>query len=474
MAAPPTTPSALAIAGSDPSGGAGLQADLRAFAAVGVAGWSAVSALTVQNTHGVQAVHPVPADQLRAQLAAVLADVAPGAVKIGMLGGAEQVAAVAEKLAGRGLTVVLDPVLASSGGVPLLDAAGRELLLARLLPLCTLVTPNLDEAAALTGETDPARAARALLARGAGAVLIKGGHAPGAPVDQLYHADGTVETFAGERVVTPHTHGTGCALSAAVAAHLTRGVDLPAAVAAAKALLTDGLRRPVVAGGGRGYPALGGRTHAQRLALLSGLYVLTDPDLRPERDALTMVEAALAGGARIVQLRDKRLSTPELVTVARAVNMRAQAAGALFIVNDRVDVALAAGADGVHLGPDDLAPADARALLGPDAIIGVSVSTVEEALPVAPYASYLGIGAIFGSTTKLDAGPPVGLARIAAIRAAFPAHKTVAIGGLGRANLAAVAASGVDAAAVVSAVVGADDMRAATAELVGVFAAHRR
>jgi hydroxymethylpyrimidine kinase/phosphomethylpyrimidine kinase/thiamine-phosphate diphosphorylase len=469
-------PAVLTIAGSDPSGGAGLQADLRVFAALGVVGCSVVTALTVQTGRGVRTVSPVAAELLRAQIEALLDDVPFAAAKIGMLGGAAQVEAVAAALERRPHgALVLDPVLASTGGVPLLDAEGRAALLACLLPLADVVTPNTIEAEVLTGQARPEEAARRLLARGARAVLIKGGHRDGPPIDRLYQSDGTVRSFDGPRLDTPHTHGTGCALSAAMAAHLARGAGLGDAIAAAKADLTAALRRPVMVGAGRGYPGFGfgGRTHEERLRLLRGLYVLTDSELRPERAATEIVDAALAGGARIVQLRDKRLATPELVQLARHLAARARAAEALFIVNDRVDMALAADADGVHLGPDDLPPADARRLLGPDAIVGVSVSSVEEARDVAPFASYLGIGAIFGSTTKLDAGPPVGVARIAEIRAAYPRHRTVAIGGIDASNIAEVAASGVDAAAVVSAVVCAPDMRAAATELVGRFEAAR-
>ena len=477
------TISALTIAGSDPSGGAGVQADLRVFAALGVAGWSAITALTVQNTQGVQAVHAVPADVLEAQVEAVLTDATDlRAVKIGMLGGAAQVRVVAKLLRRfRPPNVVLDPVLASTGGAPLLNEAGRAALLAELLPLCDLVTPNVDEAEILaplapSGALSPER----LQKRGVGAMLLKGGHLPGAPDDLLVCADGTTRRFPGERVATEHTHGTGCFLASAIAAHLARGRTMEEAVGAAKRLLTQALRAPVSAGQGRGYPdalavtARGvgesdDRTHAERLALLRGLYVLTDPDLRPDRSAEEQTRAALAGGARVVQLREKRLPTPQLVGLAKRLNALVREASALFIVNDRVDVALAGGADGVHLGPDDMHPADARRILGPDKLVGVSVNSVEEAIPLAPYASYLGVGAIFGSATKGDAGPPVGVGRIREIKAAFPGHPVVAIGGISAANIGAVAEASADAAAVVSAVVAAPDMAAATTALIEAF-----
>ena len=211
----------------------------------------------------------------------------------------------------------------------------------------------------------------------------------------------------------------------------------------------------------------------ERISLLHGLYVLTDPDLRPDRSAEDTTQAALNGGATIVQLRDKRRSTPQLIDLVQRLSSLAREAASLFIVNDRVDIALTSGADGVHLGPDDMIPADARRLLGPDKLIGVSVATMEEAKAAAPYASYFGVGAIFGSKTKLDAGEPIGVGRLREIKAAFPDIPIVAIGGINADNIAEVAEAGADAAAVVSAVVAAPDMEAATRELVARFEAGR-
>jgi hydroxymethylpyrimidine kinase/phosphomethylpyrimidine kinase/thiamine-phosphate diphosphorylase len=457
-------PVVLTIAGSDPSGGAGIQRDLRTFAALGVGGVSVITAITAQNTRGVRGVYPVSAKQLVAQLDAVFSDIPVAAVKIGMLGGVPQVTAVADALsAHRPPHIVLDPVLAATGGTPLLSVAGRRALLTKLVPLCDLVTPNLAEAEALTGVTirtpaDAAEAAAPLLALGARAVLLKGGHLAGEPTDVLVRPSADSLYFPGERIETPHTHGTGCLLSSAIAAFLARGAALESAIRQAKSVVTAALRHPVVLGQGRGHPEV--------RAPIRGLYVLTDTELRPERGAEEIVAASLAGGARIVQLRDKRHATTALVPLAKGLREMAHAAGALFIVNDRVDVALAADADGVHLGPDDMDPRDARRVLGPHRLIGVSISSVAEAEPLAAAASYFGVGAIFGSATKSDAGPPVGVERIREIRRAFPGHPIVAIGGIDRDNIGAVMAAGADAAAVVSAVVAASDMEQAARELV--------
>jgi len=477
----------LTVAGSDPSGGAGIQADLRTFAALGVVGVSVVTALTVQNSLGVQSVHPVPADVLAAQLDAILSDTRVNAVKIGMLGGADQVRAVAAALRKYAPpNVVLDPVLASTGGVPLLDDEGRAALLTELMPLCDLITPNLAEASTLTGTSvDTLKTMQAagerLVSMGIRAALVKGGHLPDEPNDLLVDNEGHRQIYTDRRVDTAHTHGTGCFLSSAIAAHLAKHFPVDQAVKHSKNLLTRALLSPVTVGNGRGYPDVLAsvrtngsarmRTHTERIRLLQGLYVLTDPDLRPDRSAEDTMQAALMGGATIVQIRDKHLPTPELLALVQRLRMIPHEVKALYIVNDRVDVALAANADGVHLGPDDMAPLDARTLMGPDKLVGVSVATVDDARAAAPYASYFGVGAIFGSKTKLDAGEPIGVGRIREIKAAFPDIPVVAIGGINAENIAQVAQAGADAAAVVSAVVAAPDMEAATRELVARFEA---
>ncbi|GJE59896.1 bifunctional hydroxymethylpyrimidine kinase/phosphomethylpyrimidine kinase [Methylobacterium trifolii] len=238
------TPIALTIAGSDSGGGAGIQADLKTFSALRVYGASVVTALTAQNTLGVQAIHDVPADFVARQLESVFSDLAVTAVKIGMLSQAPVIAAVAEALErhARRIPVVLDPVMVATSGDRLISDAAVEALRTRLMPLADLITPNLPEAAALLGEAVAAdenaavAQGRRLIALRAPAVLIKGGHAEGTEsVDHLLCADGTMRRFAAPRVATRNTHGTGCTLSAAVAAGLARGLPLEEAVAAAKA-----------------------------------------------------------------------------------------------------------------------------------------------------------------------------------------------------------------------------------------------
>jgi hydroxymethylpyrimidine/phosphomethylpyrimidine kinase len=234
-------PVALTIAGSDSSGGAGIQADLKTFAALGVYGASVITALTAQNTTGVSAIHNVPADFIAAQIDAVFADLDVGAVKIGMLGNAAATGAVAAGLdRHRPRHVVLDPVLVASTGADLLRADAMDGLRS-LMSRADVVTPNLFEAAALleaplARDEDAMRMqAQKLLAFGAGAVLIKGGHGGGPDsVDLLVEADGCAR-FTAPRIATKNTHGTGCTLASAVAAGLAKGLALNAAVREAKA-----------------------------------------------------------------------------------------------------------------------------------------------------------------------------------------------------------------------------------------------
>ncbi len=303
---------ALTIAGSDPSGGAGIQADLRTFAALSVVGVSAITALTVQNSLGVQSVHPVPADVLAAQLEAIFSDTKVNAVKIGMLGGAEQVRAVAAALQEYSPpNIVLDPVLASTGGVPLLDEEGRHALLAELMPLCDLLTPNVPELGELTGMATDLGGNRALAVQhlqslGAKGVLVKGGHLPNSVADRLYQS-GASRVFTGQRIDTAHTHGTGCLLASAIAAHLALNYALENAIASAKEVVTRSLYYPVVIAQGTGYPdVLRGarrpadpqRPHGLLLNAISGIYVVTDSKIGSASAATEITEDAYLAGRK--------------------------------------------------------------------------------------------------------------------------------------------------------------------------------
>ncbi|MDE3074264.1 MAG: bifunctional hydroxymethylpyrimidine kinase/phosphomethylpyrimidine kinase [Chloroflexota bacterium] len=250
-------PKALTVAGSDSGGGAGIQADLKTFAALGVYGASAITAVTARNTERVLAVWRVDAELVAAQIDAVLGDIGAQAVKTGMLGSAETVRVVADRMVRHDVrNLVVDTVLAATSGQPLLDSDGLQALVEELLPLAAVATPNIPEAEILVGhliasEQQIREAARAIHALGARAVLVKGGHLGGPTADDLLFDGQRFHTFQAERVDTPHTHGTGCTFSAAITAGLAKGLPLLEAVSAAKAYVTEALRQAYPVGRGR-------------------------------------------------------------------------------------------------------------------------------------------------------------------------------------------------------------------------------
>jgi len=251
-----TVPVALTIAGSDPSGGAGIQADLKTFHQFGVYGEAAITLLTVQNTMGVSRVECQPADLVAQQIEAVITDIAPAAAKTGALGNHDIIIAVAEKAAEFHFPMVVDPVIISKHGTPLLAPDAVDSLRTRLLPRAFLVTPNLQEAEMLTGmavhDVATMRAAAAKIAQmGARSVLVKGGHLSTEAVDVLLH-EGQMIEFTATRIDTRHTHGTGCTYSAAITALLARGSALPDAVDRAKRFITDAIRTNPGLGSGSG------------------------------------------------------------------------------------------------------------------------------------------------------------------------------------------------------------------------------
>ena len=254
--AQPTPPRVLTVAGSDSGGGAGIQADLKTMLAHGVHGMSVITAVTAQNSLGVQGYWELPAEAVRAQLDSVLSDIGVQAVKTGMLASAALVETVSEVLAGLSVPVVVDPVAVSKHGDPLLPAEAVSAVCGALIPAATVVTPNLWEVEQLTGvkvvdEAGLREAAEAVWALGPRWVLVKGGHLPGEPVDLLF--DGTSEyRFSADRHDNLHTHGTGCTLASAIASHLAVGADVPSAVASAKEYVTGAIERGFPLGAGIG------------------------------------------------------------------------------------------------------------------------------------------------------------------------------------------------------------------------------
>ncbi len=234
---------ALSIAGSDSGGGAGIQADLKTFSALGVYGASVITAITAQNTRGVTAVEDVSAEIVSAQMDAVFSDLDVKAVKIGMVSRRETIAAIAEGLRRFGKRAVVDPVMVATSGDALLRPDAVAALIEELLPLALVATPNLAEAALMTGraiaedEVEMARQAEAIMRTGAHAVLVKGGHLKGQEATDLFLDGDTLVRLPAARIETRNDHGTGCTLSAAIAAGLAKGVPLVEAVSAAKSYL---------------------------------------------------------------------------------------------------------------------------------------------------------------------------------------------------------------------------------------------
>ncbi len=254
-----TPPRVLAIAGSDSGGGAGIQADLKTMLALGVHGMTVISAVTAQNSIGVQGYWELPLQAVQAQLDSILGDIGVQAVKTGMLASAEVVHVVASTLATISAPVVVDPVAISKHGDSLLSPGTLDAVKTELLPLATIVTPNLSEAELMCGrpiddEAGMLDAARQIAELGPAWVLVKGGHLAGSPVDVLYGASegGSVARYPGRRIPSPHTHGTGCTLASAIASYLAIGAAMPQAVESAKEYVTGAIDAGFPLGSGIG------------------------------------------------------------------------------------------------------------------------------------------------------------------------------------------------------------------------------
>lgn len=476
----------LTIAGSDSSGGAGIQADLKAIAANGGYGATVVTAITAQNTTGVARVEALSAALVRAQMDAVFDDLRVAAVKTGMLASEEIVRTVAEGLRARGPAhLVCDPVMISKSGHALLPAECVEALRTLVLPLADLVTPNVHEAEALSGMVairsveDAERAGRRILELGARAVLVKGGHlAQAGATDVLVTRDGT-RVFRGLWVETRHTHGTGCTFSAAIATWLARGASLVDAIEAAKEFVTEAIRAGLPVGRGTGptdpFFFLRGSAEGERwLARLRGagaprrsepgtLHVITDETLQSRFTHQDLARLAAGAGADAVQFREKRpWTTARLVATARAMREATASTRARVVVNDRVDVAAAASVPAVHLGKDDVDAATARRVLGREALLGATAHTLAEALEASREdVDYLGVGPVFGTSSKADARPPMGLAGLSEIARAV-SKPVIAVGSITAERVGPVLEAGAAGVAVLSAVAGAQDPALAT------------
>lgn len=265
---------ALSIAGSDSSGGAGIQADIKTFSALGVYGATAITAITAQNTLGVHSQHPIPPQIVRDQIVAVIDDLSPAVVKIGMLSNAEVATAVANALSEYTLPIILDPVMVSTSGHRLLSAKAEEVVKQRLLPMATLITPNIPEMETLTQMSlttleEKCCAAEHLFGYGVKAILLKGGHEVGdTKCDILFTQTASgikYTTFSSETIATRNTHGTGCTLSSAIAAYIARGCELEEAIFHAKKFVTEAIRHGADISIGHGFGPVNHGFNPQKL-----------------------------------------------------------------------------------------------------------------------------------------------------------------------------------------------------------------
>jgi hydroxymethylpyrimidine kinase/phosphomethylpyrimidine kinase/thiamine-phosphate diphosphorylase len=449
-------PFVLTIAGSDPSGGAGIQADLRTFAKAGVNGSAVITALTVQTRSAVGAVNLVSADVVAGQIGAAFADGEVHAVKTGMLGDAPIVRAVVAALMRHGArNVVVDPIVVSSSGKRLIDEAGFEILKRELLPNATVITPNLSEAAALLGNAVPTSldemrdAARKLCELGAKWVVVTGGHLGGGSdvTDVLTNGIDTHEIRT-PRVPNASIHGSGCRYSAALAAALARGADVPTAAFEAQRYVAAEIRESV---GDR--PALG------------RLYLVATPRAHMNGfEFLSRVRAAVEGGVDILQIRSKELDGGAYARLAERVGAIAAQANIPFIVNDRVDVAVAVNATGIHLGQKDLAVDAARRLM-PLGMIGRSSHEASHALKaIDERADYFAVGPVWETPTK-PGRKASGLRYVREVASLKPDIPWYAIGGIDAENVHEVIEAGARRVACVRAILDARDPAKAASAL---------
>ena len=459
----------LTIAGSDPVAGAGIQADIKTMSALGYYAATAITAVTVQDTVNVHAVHPVPPDIVAAQIRAVTADLHPHAVKIGMVNDAPTIEAIAEALPHHGIVpIVIDPILVATGGTPLLQDEAYDALCTRLLPLATLITPNIPEAERLarmpiTDEASMDRAA-AEISRSTGCpwILIKGGHRQGMKTDVLY-GGGQRRAFSSPPVDTRNTHGTGCTLSSAITAFLAQQYAVEQAVAMAKAFVDEALRAGSDMSAGNGHGSLNHFFSPRPLLTTSWRSAFPCQFITHANDRHSYVEGALMalqGGCRWIQLRMKQASDEEVAQAARTLMPLCREAGAVFLLDDRVELARDLEADGVHLGKNDMPVSQARRLLGAGSIIGGTANTFEDILNLHQQgADYIGCGPFRFTQTKQKLAPTLGIdgyrALLAQMRQAGISLPLVGIGGITCEDIPALMDLGIDGIALSGSVLNA-------------------
>lgn len=419
------TPHVLTVAGSDSGAGAGIQADLKACAARGVYCSTVITAVTAQNTLGVQDVSIVSEESVVAQLKSVLSDMRVDVVKTGMLPSIAMVKILQDSLKQFPVqALVVDPVMVSTSGDVLAGPSILDTFRQDLLPMADIITPNLKETSALLGgkqlETinDMRSAAKSLHDMGPRNVLVKGGDLPSSSdaVDIFFDGKDFYE-LRSSRIKTRNTHGTGCTLASCIAAELAKGSSMLSAVKVAKRYVESVLEysKSINIGNGPQGPFDHGLKLKRSVCNPSRmqkfdpsdlfLYAVTDSRMNKKwgRSITDAVKAAIDGGATIVQIREKDAETGDFLESAKACLEICRLNNIPLLINDRIDIALACDADGVHVGQSDMPVNTVRTLLGPDKIIGVSCKTPEHALKAwADGADYIGSGGVFPTNTKAN------------------------------------------------------------------------
>ncbi|KAI3810369.1 hypothetical protein L1987_19981 [Smallanthus sonchifolius] len=480
-------PHVLTMAGSDSGAGAGIQADLKTCAARGVFCSTVITAVTAQNTLGVQDVSILPEESVATQLKSVLSDMHVDVVKTGMLPSIAMVKILHDSLKQFPVqALVVDPVMVSTSDHVLVGSSTLDTFKQDLLPMADIVTPNIKEASALLGGlqletvTDMRSAAKSLHDMGPRNVVVKGGDLPSSSdaVDIFFDGKDFYE-LRSSRIQSRNTHGTGCTMASCIAAELAKGSSMLSAVKVAKRYVETALEysKSINIGNGPQGPFDHTfklkRKNSSRLQMFDPsdlfLYAVTDSGMNKRwgHSITDAVKAAIEGGATIVQLREKDAETGEFLEAAKACLEICHAHNIPLLINDRVDIAMACDADGVHVGQSDMPANTVRALLGPEKIIGVSCKTPEQALKAwADGADYIGSGGVFPTNTKAN-NRTIGLDGLVTVCLASKLP-VVAIGGINLSNVRSVMELGVanlKGVAVVSALFDRDCVKAETRKL---------
>lgn len=467
----------LTIAGSDSSGGAGIQADIKTISALGCYAYSAVTAVTVQDTQGVSEVHAIPPHIVEGQIRAVMDDIPPKAVKIGMVNDVATIRAISKVMRKYSPKyVVVDPVMVSTSGSPLMQPEAVDTFTKELMPIATLLTPNLPEAEVLKN------------VKPSSYVLVKGGHCDEGPekVDRLYDAKGTlVRTYRGESVYTKNTHGTGCSLSSAITALLARGCGLEEAIERAKQWLTEAIKAGTGVEIGRGHGPI---NHFFSPEPLITICHRGGPKIEKHKFALQFIThqnerfgylqgavKALEGGCRWIQLRMKKASDEEVRNVTNQLKPICMEYGAVLLLDDRVELAKELHVDGVHLGKGDMAIDKAREIIGKGKIIGGTANTLDDILRLSEAGvDYIGCGPFRFTTTKERLSPILGTDGYRNImrdvrRQCKPPIPIVAIGGITANDIPEILGTGVDGIAMSGAILNSNDPTGETRKIVSTI-----